>query len=36
MRLTQLRQADLNLLVYFIALFEEKTISRAAKQLQLS
>ena len=36
MRLTQLRQADLNLLVYFIALVEEKTISRAAKRLRLS
>ncbi len=36
MRLTQLRQADLNLLVYFIALVEERTISRAAKRLRLS
>ena len=36
MRLTQLRQADLNLLVYFVALVEEKTISRAAKRLRLS
>ena len=36
MRLTQLRQADLNLLVYFIALVEEKTISRAANRLRLS
>ncbi len=36
MRLTQLRQADLNLLIYFIALVEEKTISRAAKRLRLS
>ncbi len=36
MRLTQLRQADLNLLVYFIALVEEKTVSRAAKRLRLS
>ncbi len=36
MRLTQLRQADLNLLVYFIALVEEKTISGAAKRLRLS
>ena len=36
MRLMQLRQADLNLLVYFIALVEEKTISRAAKRLRLS
>ena len=36
MRLTQLRQADLNLLIYFIALAEEKSISRAAKRLRLS
>ena len=36
MRLTQLRQSDLNLLVYFVALVEEKTISRAAKRLGLS
>ena len=36
MRLTQLRQADLNLLMYFIALVEEKTVSRAAKRLRLS
>ncbi len=36
MRLTQLRNADLNLLVYFIALVEEKSISRAAKRLRLS
>jgi DNA-binding transcriptional LysR family regulator len=35
-RITQLRQADLNLLVYFIVLAEERNISRAAKRLLLS
>ncbi len=36
MRITQLRQADLNLLVYFVALVEEKNISCASKRLGLS
>ena len=36
MRLTQLRQADLNLLIYFVALVEEKTVSGAARRLRLS
>lgn len=36
MRLTQLRQADLNLLVVFAALAEERNVSRAAEQLLLS
>jgi DNA-binding transcriptional LysR family regulator len=36
MRLTQLRQADLNLLVIFAVLAEERNISRAATRLLLS
>ena len=36
MRLTQLRQADLNLLIVFTALAEERNVSRAAKRLLLS
>lgn len=36
MRTTQLRQADLNLLVVFAVLAEERNISRAAKRLLLS
>jgi DNA-binding transcriptional LysR family regulator len=36
MRVTQLRQADLNLLVVFSVLAEERNISRAAKRLLLS
>jgi DNA-binding transcriptional LysR family regulator len=36
MRLTQLRQADLNLLVVFAILAEERNVSRAAKRLFLS
>jgi DNA-binding transcriptional LysR family regulator len=36
MRLTQLRQADLNLLVVFAVLAEERNISRAATRLLLS
>lgn len=36
MRLTQLRQADLNLLVVFAVLAEERNASRAAKRLSLS
>ncbi len=36
MRITQLRQADLNLLVVFIALAEERNVSRAARRLLLS
>lgn len=36
MRLTQLRQADLNLLVVFTVLAEERSISRAAERLLLS
>lgn len=36
MRLTQLRKADLNLLVYLFVLMEERSISRAAKRLGLS
>ena len=33
MRLTQVRQADLNLLVVFLVLAEERSVSRAAKRL---
>jgi DNA-binding transcriptional LysR family regulator len=36
MRLTQLRQADLNLLVVFAVLAEERSVSRAAARLFLS
>jgi DNA-binding transcriptional LysR family regulator len=36
MRLTQLRQADLNLLVVFAVLAEERSVSRAASRLLLS
>jgi len=36
MRITQLRQADLNLLVVFAALAEERSVSRAAARLFLS
>jgi DNA-binding transcriptional LysR family regulator len=36
MRLTQLRQADLNLLVFFAVLAEERNISRAADRLRIS
>lgn len=36
MRLTQLRQADLNLLVVFAALAEERSVTRAAARLALS
>ena len=36
MRVTQLRQADLNLLVIFTALAEERSVSRAAERLFLS
>jgi DNA-binding transcriptional LysR family regulator len=36
MRITQLRQADLNLLVVFTALAEERSVSRAASRLFLS
>ncbi|MFC5860818.1 LysR family transcriptional regulator [Acidicapsa dinghuensis] len=36
MRLTQLRQADLNLLVVFAVLAEERHVSRAAERLLLS
>lgn len=36
MRIAQLRQADLNLLVVFTALAEERNVSRAAKRLSLS
>jgi DNA-binding transcriptional LysR family regulator len=36
MRITQLRQADLNLLVVFMVLAEERNVSRAAKRLLLS
>ncbi len=35
-RLTQLRKADLNLLVYLFVLMEERSISRAAKRMGLS
>jgi DNA-binding transcriptional LysR family regulator len=36
MRLTQLRQVDLNLLVVFTALAEERSVTRAAARLSLS
>jgi DNA-binding transcriptional LysR family regulator len=36
MRITQLRQADLNLLVVFTVLAEERNVSRAAERLLLS
>src|SRR5580693_3720502 len=36
LRVTQLRQADLNLLVVFSVLAEERNVSRAAKRLLLS
>jgi DNA-binding transcriptional LysR family regulator len=36
MRLTQLRQTDLNLLVVFAVFAEERNVSRAAKRLWLS
>jgi hypothetical protein len=36
MRITQLRQADLNLLVVFTVLAEERNVSLAAKRLSLS
>jgi DNA-binding transcriptional LysR family regulator len=36
MRLTQLRQADRNLLVFFAVLAEERDISRAADRLRIS
>jgi DNA-binding transcriptional LysR family regulator len=36
MRITQLRQADLNLLVVFTALAEERSVTRAAARLLLS
>jgi DNA-binding transcriptional LysR family regulator len=36
MRITQLRQADLNLLVVFTVLAEERNVSRAADRLSLS
>jgi DNA-binding transcriptional LysR family regulator len=36
MRLTQLRQADLNLLVVFAVFAEERNVSRAAERLRLS
>jgi DNA-binding transcriptional LysR family regulator len=36
MRVTQLRQADLNLLVVFSVLAEERNVSSAAKRLLLS
>jgi hypothetical protein len=36
MRVTQLRHADLNLLVVFSVLAEERNVSRAAKRLLLS
>ena len=35
-RLDQLRKADLNLLVYFAVLVEERSITRAAKRLRLT
>jgi DNA-binding transcriptional LysR family regulator len=35
-RLEQLRNADLNLLVYFVALVEEKNVTKAAKRLRLT
>src|SRR6267143_3019491 len=36
MRVTQLRQADLNLLIVFTALAEERNVTRAAERLMLS
>src|SRR5438876_1139858 len=36
MRITHLRQADLNLLVVFTALAEERNVTRAASRLLLS
>jgi DNA-binding transcriptional LysR family regulator len=36
MRLTQLRQADLNLLIVFVVFAEERNVSRAAERLLLS
>src|SRR5215475_9544449 len=36
MRITQLRQADLNLLIVFTALAEERNVTRAAGRLLLS
>jgi DNA-binding transcriptional LysR family regulator len=36
MRMTQLRQADLNLLVVFVVFAEERNVSRAAERLLLS
>jgi hypothetical protein len=36
MRITHLRQADLNLLVVFTALAEERSVTRAASRLLLS
>src|SRR6202007_1440512 len=36
MRIVHLRQADLNLLVVFTALAEERSVSRAAERLLLS
>ncbi len=36
MRVAQLRQADLNLLVHLVVLIEERSISRAARRLGLS
>ena len=36
MRITQLRQADLNLLVVFAVFAEERNVSRAAERLLLS
>src|SRR6266478_4444005 len=36
MRVTQLRQADLNLLIVFTVLAEERNVTRAAKRLLLS
>ncbi len=36
MRLTQLRQADLNLLIVFAVFAEERNVSRSAERLLLS
>ena len=36
MRITHLRQADLNLLIVFTALAEERNVTRAASRLLLS
>ena len=36
MRITQLRQADLNLLIVFTVLAEERNVTRAAARLFLS